>query len=654
MALALLTGFTQAAEWKPVKPAELAESKPQIDPEAGAEILLREVELDQSSYEYRIDLHRLRIKIYTQAGVDLFSKIDLPYSKNNRIDFVTARTTRPDGSVVELNANEVYDREVIKSGDVRAQVKSFSPPGLVPGAVVEYTYSEFREHIETYVPLFFQIAVPARKVRFRLKLPALPEESGYSVHALSFNCPNLPIKQDGDGFFIFELSNQAASQDEPFQPPATNTNATILVYYKFAAEDLPQNEYWGMISKKAQEKLEFIAKPTSAIQAALAGIGPSSETDAAKLQKIYDYCRTKIIDRYSDASGLSAKERKKLKPNENASDTLKTGNGSRRDINVLFAALARAAGFDARFVACNNRKELIFQPQLTVAEYVLPHLAVAVKHDGAWQYFDPGSIYLPAGMLPWFNTYTEALISDSGGQAQPQLLAGPPAAASTSTRKGNFTLAADGTLEGDVTEAHTGYREADLKAKLDDKAPGEREELLKEQLQRYQKLAEITQIVMQNASSPTEPLKISYHLRIPQYADKTGTRLFFQPAVFQKNEPPKFVASTRRKPLIFPYSYTTIDEICIKPPENWTLEDASAPGSFPIGTLGNYSATIGVRRKSGTIVLQRKFSLNSAALDPKVYPAIKGIFEEVQKKDGHTLTLKQVEPAASNITGPAP
>src|SRR4030095_11207575 len=62
-----------------------------------------------------------------------------------------------------------------------------------------------------------------------------------------------------------------------------------------------------------------------------------------------DQVRSWVFLYYTD------KERKNTKDNKSPSDTLKRGMGSGSDIDLLFGALAKAAGFDARLALSGNR-----------------------------------------------------------------------------------------------------------------------------------------------------------------------------------------------------------------------------------------------------------------------------------------------------------
>lgn len=158
---------------------------------------------------------------------------------------------------------------------------------------------------------------------------------------------------------------------------------------------------------------------------------------------------------------------------------------------------------------------------------------------------------------------------------------------------------------------------------------------------------------MENAADSTAPLKISFHLRLPEYADRTGSRLFFQPAVFQKNEPPLFTEATRRTSLIFPFCYVDSDEIRITLPEGFELEEGSSPGSLNLGELGSYELSVGISKKTGALVYRRDFALRAVAVGAQYYAAVRDAFEEINKRDAHTLTLRR-KPAETNAVSPTP
>jgi hypothetical protein len=108
-------------EWKPIDPSELALKTPTVEKDADAEALFREVRVEDKN-EYQGDLvfqHYLRIKVFTERGRESQSKIDIPFGKffgsNIKIKDIAGRTIKPDGTIIELKKEDVFERTVVRA-----------------------------------------------------------------------------------------------------------------------------------------------------------------------------------------------------------------------------------------------------------------------------------------------------------------------------------------------------------------------------------------------------------------------------------------------------------------------------------------------------------------------------------------------------------
>src|SRR5262249_37592794 len=160
-------------EWQQVTPAELQMKTPKVEADADAEALLWEVYVsdeDSGGSLQTVLHHYLRIKIFNQRGVEAFTKIDIQFCKgegvgfNIRIRDIAARTTKPDGSIVELKPSDIFDRDVVKGSGVKLKAKSFAMPGIEPGAVIEYRWKEIRGAVTYHQRLQFAMDIPVEQV----------------------------------------------------------------------------------------------------------------------------------------------------------------------------------------------------------------------------------------------------------------------------------------------------------------------------------------------------------------------------------------------------------------------------------------------------------------------------------------------------------
>ena len=121
-------------------------------------------------------------------------------------------------------------------------------------------------------------------------------------------------------------------------------------------------------------------------------------------------------------------------------------------------------------------------------------------------------------------------------------------------RTAKLKLTDDGTLEGDVRVEYTGHFAIERKDEMDDESETEREESLKEEIKEQMSAAEITNIKIENVTDHVKPLIYSYHVRFPGYAQRTGKRLFIQPAFFQHGRGPLFATASSEVSDLLPLS----------------------------------------------------------------------------------------------------
>lgn len=644
-------------DWKPVDPAEIARAAPTVEKDADAEVLLWEVKVadEAEGGEPRTVLkHYVRIKIYNERGRESQSKVDILAPKFGgreiKINDIAGRTTKPDGTVVELKKEDIFERTVVKGSGLKVKAKSFAMPGVEPGSIIEYRWREVRgDTLSMYDRLEFARDIPVVQVRYYIKpisLPGFP----YGMRAQTFNGQNTPFQKEKDGYYSTMMSNIPAFREEPYMPPAYAVRPWMLIYY---TEDhkLDAARFWKEYGKRVYESAKPEMKAGDEVKRKAAELTADAKTDGEKIARLFDFCRTQIKNLYDDSNGMTAAERAAAKENKSPADTLKRGLGTGRDIDMLFAALATAAGLDARLANLGDRGDTFFDASFP-DDYFIRTYDIAVKVDGQWRFYDPASVYVPFGMLRWQEEGQQALLSDP---KEPTFVITPLSGPEKSLEKRTaaFKLSEDGTLEGDVRMEYTGHLAADLKEYNDDDSPAEREETLKNRFKERLGAAELTEIKVENVKDPVKPFVYTFHVRVPGYAQRTGKRLFFQPAFFQKGLGPIFPTAGRRHAVYFHYAWSEEDSVEVTMPEGFALDNAESPAPFSADTLSKYEPMAAVTTDGRTLVYKRKFYFGRGGGEPMLYPvttyaALKQYFDMVNKEDGHTIALKQGATAAAD------
>lgn len=630
-----------ADEWKPIDAAHLALKSSTVEKEADAEGLFWEVKIDDNPEGDLIFDHYLRVKVFTERGRESQSKIDLIfgnlYGGETKIKDIAARTIKPDGSIVLLKKEDIYERTIVKGSGLKYKAKSFAMPAVEPGCIIEYRWREVRVNTDAnYVRLQFQRDIPVQRVQYSIK-PMAYENASFA--SIVMHGQNTEWVKGKGGYYSTTMTNMPAVYEESRMPPEDQIKTWILVYYQKATSEQPAAEkYWSELGRKFYDGTKSLLKPNDEVKQLAASLTSSAKTDDEKIANLFDFCRTKI----KTTKGLTPDERAKLKENKTPADTLKRGIGTSGDIDLLFASLATAVGFDARIVLASDRGDIFFNKSIPNAYFLRPQ-NIAVNIGGTWKFFNPGYNYIQLGMLRWQEEGQESLITDP---KNPVWVNTPMSSHDKSLvkRTAKLKLTDDGTLEGDVRVEFTGHFAVERKQELDDQSETEREETLKDEIKGQMSAAEITNIAIENVTDHVKPLVFSYRVRFPGYATRTGKRLFLQPAFFQNGLKPLFATATRKYPIYFHYPWSENDEVEFALPKGYALDNADAPAPFASGDISAYKPSLFTRDNDSVLIYKRSFFFGgneSLHYPVTAYPNVKSYFDLVHKQDSHSIALKQ-------------
>ena len=645
IALVSLPGRSLAkVKWNEIDPALLAESKGIVDPEAPSETVNWEIRVTDTRDSKGIlseVVHYRRVKIFNERGRELESTVEIPYVKGERIVDVAGRTTRPNGTVVDLKSDAVFDRTTVKGGGLKGKAKSFAMPGVEPGAVVEYQWTSIRrDELAMNLILYAQRSTPVRSmvmVFTPLKLRDWP----YEMRIRSFNVTYDPPEQKGSSMTI-RLNRIRGLLQEPYMPPDDQVRPWFLVDYTDHKEPT-LDVYWRNVGKDSHKTLAANLRVTPPVRDKSASLTAGITDPSERLRALHDFCRSKIRNVYDDAHDYTDEFRTKFLDDEKRTpeETLQRGYGTGEDMNILFAALAEAAGFKSRLAYVADRSEIFFRRENRLP-FQLSEYLVAVEVAGQWKFYDPSIPQLPAGMLPWWEESQEALILDP---KDPVFATTPLSLPSRSLarRAGVLRLKPDGTLEGEVRETYTGHMAYRRKEDLDDlSASARREEVLREIQARWAS-STVESLHISGVDDPLEPYATSYRVSIANYAERAGKRLLLQPVMFERGSTPIFTASTRTHWMYFPYPWAVEDSVTIELPDGFEVEADQAPEPMSVGKTITHRMAAEVDGR--TVRLHRYFAYGmdgTILIEPVEYDRVKKSFEAIQQRDGYAVGLRPI------------
>jgi hypothetical protein len=413
----------------------------------------------------------------------------------------------------------------------------------------------------------------------------------------------------------------------------------LFIYYS-PTHEKPLAAFWKDVARASAQDFAEATRSNGDIRKLAGGVTGDATTADDKLRRLFDWCRAEIHNRTEDELKDTPASREHTKPNKTAADVLVSRAGSAYDINMLFAALARAAGFEVRLarVASRNRRFFNFN---VASEYFLDSSDIAVRLDGKWRFFDPGSSRVPYGELLWQEEGGRALICDEDSLRFADIPVSDPERA-TRTRLATLRLEEDGSLEGDVTLRWTGHLHHDEWLDAADQSIAERTDQLTQHYQTALGAAQISNVHFDDGADRDLRTVATFHVRVADYAQRTGKRLLLQPCFFEHGSSPRFSSSTRRYPVYFHYPWVERDTVTIELPPGYAVGEAAEPEPVELPGIGRYVAYMRLTTDARRLVYARslRFGDGEAILFPSdSYPGVKQAFDAIEHRDGITLPL---------------
>jgi uncharacterized protein DUF3857/transglutaminase superfamily protein len=634
-----------AASWPPVSPDELKMTEEPLAPGASAIILYRQVDRDDSGNTAHED-DFVRIKILKEEGRK-YADIEIPFYREsgNNVVHVGGRTVRPDGSVANFEGKP-FDKSIVKARGLKYMAKTFTLPDAEVGSVIEYWYTiDFSENYVFDSHWLLSDELFMRRGVFSLK----PYTSDYNVFHLRWSwhlLPNgaAPPKEGPDHIIRMEVSNVPAFLIEDFMPPEDELKSRVDFTYSEDTSAKNSDDFWKKRGKKLNGSVESFTDKHKAMEEAVSQIVSSSDAPELKLQKIYARVQQIRNTSYEVEKTDVEIKRDKEKPNANVEDVWKRGYGNGRELNYLFLALARAAGFEAHEVFASDRRHYFFDPALMDAHKLDSDLIV-VKVSGKDVFCDPGAAFTPFGMLIWPETAVPGLRVDKDGGSWIQTPL-PQSSDSEIERTAKLTLSETGDLEGKLSVTFTGLEALRRRVEERNEDDADRKKTLEDEAKEY--IPAATELHLTNKpewGNSSLPLVAEYDLKIPGWVSGAGRRALLPVGIFSAPEKNIFEHENRVHPIYFEFPFEKVDDVSITLPLGWQI------GSLPPAVDKDAKAARYIMKAESdknTVHLRRQLSMDLLLLDAKYYAALRNFFQLVRTGDEEQVVLQPIGARASN------
>jgi transglutaminase-like putative cysteine protease len=637
----LEVGGASADEWQPISPDELKMTSVPEAPGAPAVILYREVDRDDNARTGN-EQNYLRIKILTEEGRK-YADVEIPYFREQGNIFgIRARTVRPDGRVVQFEG-KAYDKTIVKARGVKYLAKTFTLPDVQVGSIIEYRYAY--DMVENYVydsHWILSNELFTRRAKFSLK----PNRD----FALRWSWPvglpqgtTEPKEEPSSKIVRMEAQNIPAFQIEDFMPPENELKFRVDFEYSESQSENDPDRFWKQRGKKLNAQVESFVGKRKAIEQEVAQIVSPNDSPEVKAEKIY--ARVQKLRNTSFELQKTDQEQKRAKAKEasNADELLKQGYGNGRDITWVFLAMVRAAGIEAFPVWVSSRNEYFFNPRLMNANQLNSNV-VLLKPNGKEVYCDPGTAFVPYGLLPWGETGVTGLKLDKDGGSWVKTTL-PESALSRIGRKAEMKLSDDGTLAGKVTVTFSGLEAMSRRLEERNEDQAERKKYLEDQLREYIPAGVDVELTNKPEwSEASVPLVAIYDLKVPGWASAAGHRALVPVGLFSATEKQLFEHANRVHPVYFHYPFQKEDDVSIDLPLGWKV--SSVPKELNRDAKA-VAYVLKVQDDKGTLHLKRVLRCDLLMIEAKLYPTLRTFFQTVRTGDEEQVIVQPGAAAAA-------
>lgn len=669
-AFVLTTHLLSAAKpaWKPVTPAELAETTPRLEKEAPAEALFMRMEIDDSDFpEVRKITETIRYKIYAPDKAESITRVSRLDSNASSDRFqVRARLTLPDGRTQEFGDEAIKERTVAKQGreagflgwlsdsGVEVKEKFLAITGVEPGAILDYQIIRRAPVLTLAARFSFQRAgVPVRELSYSCRV--CPDANSYGNRTFVINSHGAQLKEDRKTRTVSLTATDLPSiVREPFVGPSTDYALTILhCYEKYERKLAPRSgkvNVPGTIDPKLgpwaphatlnnwYERDRGYATPR--VKQMAAEITADLTDPLAKAVAIHEQVQA-LYQQHRRRPGPRPAER--LEPTS-LDDVLEV---EKKPEVIRFAdefvwlgvALYQSAGFECHAVLLPDRTFARFDPR-NISPAFLPHRAIAVRIGDQWRFSAPHTINRqPFGMLPWEQEGQLGLLALEKKQEFIRVPATPPEQ-SVITSTGKFKIDAAGVLTGECTRSYSGQTAVALRGELRKSQKTRREAIAAGRLGLDPKVAEVKIAKIEALDEAEKPLVITARVRWPGFAVRTKDRLVLRPEVFRAEAGSPFTAEERRHPIHFPYRWQEFDRIEIQLPAGFEPEAPSAPAPS-LGEALRHELKLSYDKKNRTLHVGREFTSHILDLAVEEYRPLKNWYDRITRADQHEIVFNR-------------
>lgn len=598
-------------------------------PGARAVILFEGEQLDWAGVNLLRATNFRRVKILTPAGIEEDSDYTYLLTGGWRVQKLVARTTLPDGSVVDATDRIVRERsdDGNKSTDDDIETIRFTFPQVEVGAILDIFMTTHADGptidpwtIQQRLPVLEcrMVIIPPNGFPFRTAVVRLPPEAAAETsfrygethgHGWSFrNVPPLP--------------------DLPNMPPEAEVAQSLLVIYGPAENT--ESAAWKMFARRYYDDWEEWLRLKNGNCSALARqIAGEASTPRDKAEAI----RKALRDR------MSVSRSSRSRSHDNPDAVLQNGQGTSADLAGLTVAMLRAVNVPARLAATRLRSSGPLPGNIPIPSLLDDYLVVITEGEAGSAkdvFYSPGAP-LPIGQLPWENSSVLAVPIDKD-VVKPIVLPGLSPERNKTTRSAQASVDVRGNVVVQSVVTRTGVAAEYWRAELKGSSADAQRARVQEGLRGSVPGAVVDALQIEGLDDPSADLVVTCSFKAEGHATLAGDRLLLSPFLFAAIDPTDWSAETRNVDIDMGNPSWDEQSVMVQLPEGTISVRHPAPSTMNAGEAGIYETSF--EGKGRALLCKRKLRLDLFRFPASNWAPLRKWFLDMAANDDEPIVIE--------------
>jgi len=567
-----------------------ASTLPTYDAETNAVVLLDEANIKVLGPSEYVEHYRRVVKILRPEGRDEADLV-VYLEGNEKLHSIHCWSLDKSGKEFELKDKDFSERGVFFGFDLYNDVRERTGrcPAADPGSVVAFEYDVQRHSWVNEFEWGFQESIPVHESRVFLGLPP-----GWEYKIQWANGEPVEPSKVGDSGWEWTLRDLPAIEREPMRASTWALSLRMGLTYFGSAPSETSAGSWKALGRWYTQLTSDRRAPSPDLSQKVRELTAGKADFDAKARALTSFLQTDV--RYVAIEiGIGG-----YQPHP-AVDIFRARYGDCKDKATLLSAMLHEVGIESDYVLIDTHRGVV-NPAVSSPHFNHAILALelpagtptdsyhsVVKSNTGKQYliFDPTDPYTPMGALRGDLQDSYALlVTAEGGELIHTPLAQPQA--NELSRTGHFTVAADGTIGGEILETRSGDHAFRERASLIHANQLQRTDEIEHRLTRSLKGFTLESVDFRHLDDTNTNLEIALKLTSPGYGQIRGPLMLLRPRVIGEKG-----LSLDRKPRHFPFSFEDTsretDVFEFELPAEYTVDDLPDPVNVDMGFAAYHS-----------------------------------------------------------------